>query len=186
MAVMAKIPEHLLKRSSAARAKTAGENTAAEGPLPAVVATSSASTTSSVDVAAQQRPAESSPSRPDPSFVAAAKSRKKINPDREGGAHVTGGRGGAMPAQGATYQGALTEAQILTVVCHERYTLAGADPAGENAAEYEKWCSPDSAIFAGLEDGSITFDNVATEFDGTFVVGTRPRPGHAPDATPGG
>ena len=46
------------------------------------------------------------------------------DPNRPGGAHITKARG-AMPAQA----GQLTEAQILAVVCHERFTLGGADPA---------------------------------------------------------
>ena len=45
------------------------------------------------------------------------------NPDREGGAHVTGERG-VMP----TFGEQLTNAEIVAVVCHERYTIAGADP----------------------------------------------------------
>lgn len=98
-------------------------------------------------------------------------------------AHL-GYNGAFMPAQGTTHGGALTEAQILAVVCDERYTIGGADPeSAEYSAEYEKWCSEDSAIYAGLEDGSITFDNITTTAAGTGVlpVGTDPRP-----ATPAG
>ena len=36
----------------------------------------------------------------------------------------------------------------------------------------------------GLEDGSITFSNVADTLEDTFVVGTEPLEGHAPDAEP--
>jgi hypothetical protein len=94
-----------------------------------------------------------------------------------------GFNGSFMPAQKSN----LTEAQILGVVCHERYDLAGVDPEDPKwAAEYEKWCSEDSAIYAGLEDGSITFDNVAEKFPDTFTVGTVPRQGHEADETPGG
>jgi hypothetical protein len=98
------------------------------------------------------------------------------NPDREGGAHITKAKG-VMPAQGPTYGGGLTQYQILAVVCHERYTLGGADPAGAYAAEYAEWCSPDSEIFLGLEDGSITFDNVHEGRTGVLEVGTKPLAG---------
>ena len=33
-----------------------------------------------------------------------------------------------MPQQGAKYGGALTDAEIIAVVCHERFTIAGANP----------------------------------------------------------
>jgi mono/diheme cytochrome c family protein len=101
------------------------------------------------------------------------------NPEREGGPHITQARG-IMPAQG----GSLTEAQILAVVCHERFTLSGADPAGSSLEEYEKWCSPEAPAWVGLEDGSLTFDNIADELEDTFVVGTKPAPGNPPGATP--
>jgi mono/diheme cytochrome c family protein len=91
---------------------------------------------------------------------------------------------GQMPAQGPTAGGGLTEAQILAVVCHERYTLGGADPTADYLEEYEKWCSPEAPAWVGFEDGSITFDNVADQLEGTFVVGTTPLAGHAPDAEP--
>lgn len=105
------------------------------------------------------------------------------NPDREGGAHVTQARG-VMPAQGPTAGGGLTEAQILAVVCHERYTLGGADATADNLEEYEKWCSPEAPAWVGLETGELTFDNIADELEDTFVVGTDPAPGNAADATP--
>ena len=71
------------------------------------------------------------------------------NPDREGGAHTTGSFG-VMPKQG----GDLTDAEILAVVCHERYTLGGADPtADESVEEYEAWCSEEAPAFANLEEG---------------------------------
>jgi len=98
-------------------------------------------------------------------------------------AHL-GFNGAYMPAQGTTAGGALTEAQILAVVCDERFNIGGADPeSAEHSEEFEKWCSEDSAIFEGLEDGSITFDNITTTAAGTGVlpIGTEPRP-----ATPAG
>ena len=98
------------------------------------------------------------------------------DPNREGGAHYPRSyNGSAMPAQGAMAGGALTEAQILGVVCHIRYDIAGADEAGEWADEYAKWCSPESEIFAGLEDGSLTFDSPELN------IGTAPRLGTAAD-----
>jgi mono/diheme cytochrome c family protein len=79
------------------------------------------------------------------------------NPDRENGPHVTGERG-VMPAFGEQ----LTGAEIVAVVCHERYTLAGADPTSEEFAdEYEAWCSPESPLFEGLEAGEFTLADEA-------------------------
>ena len=46
------------------------------------------------------------------------------DPKRPGGAHVTKAKG-TMPQQGEKFGGQLTEAQILAVVCHERFTLGG-------------------------------------------------------------
>lgn len=104
------------------------------------------------------------------------------NPARPGTVHVTGATG-IMPAQGATQGGGLTEAEILAVVCHERYTLGGADPTADYLAEYTKWCSPESEIYAGLEAGTYTFENLG-EIEGTFPVGIVPAEGHAADAKP--
>lgn len=79
------------------------------------------------------------------------------NPDREGGPHVTGNLG-VMPAFG----GQLTQYEIVSVVCHERYTLGGADPTSEEyAEEYETWCSEESPVFAELEAG--TYDYTSPE-----------------------
>ena len=74
-----------------------------------------------------------------------------------------------MPAQGEKYGGALTEAEILGVVCHERYEISGAEPTGEFVDEYETWCSPESEMYIGLEDGSLTFETIEG-------IGTDPRP----------
>ena len=90
------------------------------------------------------------------------------NPDRPGGAHEPGwGKGAYMPAQGAGYGGALTEVQILGVVCHERYEIGGADPTAEYAEEYAKWCAPEAEMFLALEEGET--------FDAIEGVGTEPR-----------
>ena len=74
------------------------------------------------------------------------------NPDREGGPHVTGNLG-LMPAFG----GQLTQYEIVGVICHERYTLGGADPTSEEwAEEYETWCSEESPVFSELQAGRFT------------------------------
>ena len=97
------------------------------------------------------------------------------NPDREGGPHVTGEQG-IMPQQGATAGGALTDAEILGVVCHERYTLGGADPAGDYADEFEEWCSEESEIFVDLESGGVLAD-LDQRFEGIIPIGSEPAAG---------
>lgn len=66
------------------------------------------------------------------------------NPDRDGGAHAPlSYNGNPMPQQGEKYGGGLTDAEILGVVCHERYELSGADPMSEEwKAEFDRWCAP--------------------------------------------
>jgi hypothetical protein len=86
-----------------------------------------------------------------------------------------------MPAQGADAGGGLTDYEILSVVCHERYTIGGADPASEEwAGEYETWCSPESPIFLALESGESSFASIADDFgmleNAPGEVGTEPRP----------
>jgi mono/diheme cytochrome c family protein len=75
------IPEHLLKRSQAAKSKATGE------PAPAGDAAAPAASSSPVPAAkaaapavkaAAAAPAVPPPPKPDPPFIAAAKSRKKI------------------------------------------------------------------------------------------------------------
>ena len=98
------------------------------------------------------------------------------NPEREGGQRIAGARG-IMPNQGAETGGALTDYELLGVVCHERYTLGGAEEAGE---EYETWCSEESPIYAALESGETTLLTVH-EFDDTVIpVGPEPVPGSPP------
>ena len=98
------------------------------------------------------------------------------NPDREGGPHVTGNLG-VMPAFG----GQLTQYEIVAVVCHERYTLGGADPTGEEyAEEYETWCSEESPVFAELEAG--TYDYTSPDAPAFGDVEIMPV---GPDAVPG-
>jgi hypothetical protein len=88
------------------------------------------------------------------------------DPDREGGAHAPlSYNGNPMPMQGEKLGGALTEAQILGVVCHERYEIGGTDPKDEQwAAEYETWCSPESEIFLALEKGTSSFETIDKDF----------------------
>jgi hypothetical protein len=80
------------------------------------------------------------------------------NPDREGGPHTVG-EFGVMPAWGTTAGGELTDDEILAVVCHERYTLGGADPTSDDhAEEFENWCSEEAPVFVNLEEGGTLAD----------------------------
>jgi mono/diheme cytochrome c family protein len=104
------------------------------------------------------------------------------NPDREGGAHVTGGMG-VMPAFG----GQLTQYQIIAVVCHERYTLGGADPTSmEWAEEYETWCSAESPVFAAVQGGEYDYTSEESPFDNVMPVGPEAIPGSPPNAAAAG
>jgi mono/diheme cytochrome c family protein len=94
------------------------------------------------------------------------------DPNRPGGAHITGVKG-KMPGQSAQ----LTEAQILAVVCHERYTVGGADPLGAYEKEFDNWCAADAPAWTALEDGSATFDNIDTKVTGAIKVGKEPKAG---------
>jgi mono/diheme cytochrome c family protein len=91
------------------------------------------------------------------------------DPNRPGGPHLTGERG-AMPPFGDE----LSTADIVAVVCHERYTLGGADPANEEFIdEYEAWCSPDAPVHNAIESGALDLiDDSSTriELDGTDIV----------------
>ena len=104
------------------------------------------------------------------------------NPDRAGGPHAPlSYNGNPMPQQGEKYGGGLTETEILGVVCHVRYVISGADPQSDEwKAEYDRWCSPESEIFAGLQTGAVNFDNIAETYtampDAPKHVGTDPRP----------
>jgi hypothetical protein len=86
-----------------------------------------------------------------------------------------GYNGSYMPSQKAA---GLTPAEVLAVVCHERYTLGGIQTDDADfAEEFEKWCGEGSEIYAGLEDGSLTFDNLADKVEGVLPVGSQARPG---------
>lgn len=103
------------------------------------------------------------------------------DPKREGGAHaLLAYNGNPMPMQGEKAGGGLTDEEILAVVCHERYTISGADPKSEKwEKEYETWCSPESEIFIGLEAGATSFDTIDKDFtslpDKPGFVGTEAR-----------
>jgi mono/diheme cytochrome c family protein len=91
------------------------------------------------------------------------------DPNREGGPHVVLGRNGAaMPAWG----GNLTDAEILGVVCHERYDLGGADPT-DLATEYDQWCGEESEIFADLEAGG-DIRTLEQRFPDIIAIGEAP------------
>ncbi len=73
------------------------------------------------------------------------------SPERDGGPHITGEQG-VMPG----FNGQLSQEEIVAVVCHERYTLGGADPTSEEyAAEYEAWCSPEAPVFEAIVNAEI-------------------------------
>lgn len=98
------------------------------------------------------------------------------NPDRPGGARVTGEQG-VMPQQGSSVGGALTDYEILGVVCHERYALGGAEPGSDEwGEEYETWCSPESEIFVDLQAGGLLAD-LHERFDGVLPIGDAPASG---------
>ena len=71
---------------------------------------------------------------------------------------------------------AFTDYEILAVVCHERYTLGGADPTSEEyAEEYEQFCSEESPVFAALEAGEISLTDEESHIfvgpEGEFEMG---------------
>jgi hypothetical protein len=87
------------------------------------------------------------------------------DPNREGGQHVAGQEypAGAMPAWGSMANGELTDLEILEVVCHERYTLAGGDPASE---EYTSWCTETGEDYVKVVEGGFEAAGVATSLAG--------------------
>lgn len=106
-----------------------------------------------------------------------------VGPYGDASLNHLGYNGNYMPYQGVSAGGALTEAEILGVVCHERYDLGGADRTSADwLEEFELWCSPESPIYAALKGGTATFDNVDKVFKANKVlpVGTKPRAGTAP------
>ena len=93
------------------------------------------------------------------------------DPNREGGPHIVGANG-QMPAQ----KGQQTDAEILGVVCDERYALGG---VAEEGAEFELWCATESPVYAALETGAATFVNLHTVLAGKGImeIGSVPKAG---------
>ena len=97
-----------------------------------------------------------------------------------------------MPAWGTNAGGDLTDAEILAVVCHERYTFAGRSGCDEAVAEeYELWCSEESPMYAALEAGTPLADLDTAGITGPdgapaeiIDIGDAPVEGHSPDARP--
>ena len=54
------------------------------------------------------------------------------------------------------FGGQLSDEEIVAVICHERYTLAGADPTSEEyETEFETWCSEESVLFEEVATGAV-------------------------------
>jgi mono/diheme cytochrome c family protein len=110
------------------------------------------------------------------------------NPDREGEVHQTGSLG-PMPAWGADAGGGLTDAEILAVVCHERYTLGGAvSTDDEFVEEFENWCADEAPAYINLEEEGGTLADLdqagLTNAEGDTIeiidIGDEPMPGSPP------
>ena len=82
------------------------------------------------------------------------------DPNRAGGPHQGGSFNGSfMPQQGAKYGGALTDAEIIAVVCHERFTISGASPLDPKyAQEFADWCAPGAPKYEAILAGDKTLD----------------------------
>jgi mono/diheme cytochrome c family protein len=104
------------------------------------------------------------------------------NPEREGGPHITGAQGN-MPQFGAGAGGSLTDYQLVSVVCHERYTLGGADPTSDEwSDEFENWCSEESPIFGGLQGGVLELRTMHEILEDIIPIGMEPAAGSPPGA----
>lgn len=100
------------------------------------------------------------------------------DPDREGGPHLTGAQG-VMPAQGVEAGGALTDYELLGVVCHERYVLGGASEMAEYDDEFETWCAEDAPLYDALEGGESLL--ALEQVDDTIIpIGPGPAPASPP------
>jgi len=103
------------------------------------------------------------------------------NPEREGGPHRTGGMGNMPNFGSGTLGGSLTDYELVSVICHERYTLGGADPtSAEWGDEFDLWCSEDSPIFAGLQGGDFELRTMEDMVEGIMPIGNAPVEGSAP------
>jgi hypothetical protein len=82
------------------------------------------------------------------------------DPNRPGGPHQGGSFNGSfMPQQGAKFGGALTDAEIIAVVCHERFTIGGAsqlDP--KYVQEFADWCALGAPKYEAVLAGDKTLD----------------------------
>ena len=81
------------------------------------------------------------------------------------GRHIGGQKGapGAMPAWGEEAGGELSDVQILSVVCYERYGLGGGDVTSQ---EYLDYCAPDAPNFALVESGGFAAANIPIKLNG--------------------
>jgi mono/diheme cytochrome c family protein len=102
--------------------------------------------------------------------------------DREGGAHVGGVKGqpGTMPAWGGA-SGQLTDAEILAVVCEERYGLASAEVETAHQAEFDTWCSADAPNWVTVEEGGFT--GLKLDVSATVSIPSPPAPAAAAEAS---
>ncbi len=98
--------------------------------------------------------------------------------DREGGPHITGEQG-VMPAFGPEAGGALTDYELLGVVCHERYVLGGASELEEYAEEFETWCAEDAPLYDALEGGESLLALEQVD-DSIIPIGPGPAPATPP------
>jgi mono/diheme cytochrome c family protein len=82
------------------------------------------------------------------------------DPNRPGGAHIGGTHGpaGAMPAWGTNAGGPLTDVDLVSVICHERITLAGEDPL---SAEALSWCTADGEKYQQVVSGGLAAAGVS-------------------------
>ena len=96
------------------------------------------------------------------------------DPDREGGPHVVLARNGAaMPAWG----GNLTDAEILGVVCHERYDLGGGDSAGVNGRPSSASGAPKTPRSSPTSKPAATSARSSERFPDIIPIGEAPVPG---------
>lgn len=80
------------------------------------------------------------------------------DPNRAGGARI-GGQKGQMPNWGEKTGGALSDAELVAAICHERYSLGGVDAVTAAKPDYVKeqtdWCSADGVKWLAVEEKGI-------------------------------
>jgi mono/diheme cytochrome c family protein len=81
------------------------------------------------------------------------------------GRHIGGQRGapGAMPAWGTNAGGELTDAQVVAVVCFERFGLGGGD---QTSQEYQDWCAEGAPNYQKVVDGGFAGAGVQIKLNG--------------------